>query len=271
VTALGQPAIDAAIADRTAPDARTMPWTGLADAALRDGIPLPDGDHRRMLRFRDLLLDWNTRFNLTAISDPDAVERVLLLDAVRMTPALDAAIGATGLRHPSLVDIGSGGGLPAIPLAILRPDLDVTMIEATGKKAGFLRAAIDGLGLSNARALHGRAEELARDPAHRARYDLASARAVASLPALVELSLPFLRTGGVALFPKGLGVDGEIAAARIALREVGGELAGDVLLPGGETRLVSIRKSGPTPDRYPRRSGLPSREPLGARAGGQRR
>lgn len=234
------------------------------DGALAAEFPDLSSDGQFRLRvFRDLLLEWNERFNLTAIREPDAVDRVLLLDALRMLPALDAAASESGLRQPSLIDIGSGGGLPAIPLAICRPTLDVTMVEATGKKVGFLREVIDTIDLGNARAIHARAEELARSNDERERYDLASARAVASLPALVELVAPFLRVGGIALFPKGLAIAGELPAARFACREVGCELVGAVPLAGGETMLVTIRKTSETPNRYPRRPGLPARQPLG--------
>jgi 16S rRNA (guanine527-N7)-methyltransferase len=242
-------------------------WPGLHDAALAIGVSLEPGTIERLARYRDILLDWNTRFNLTAIAEPEAVDRVLLLDAVRMLPSLDRATAATGIAHPSLIDIGSGGGLPGVPIAICRPAIDVTMVEATGKKVRFLEAVIEELGLRNARAIAARAEELGRDPAERARYDLATARAVSSLPALVELVLPFLRVGGVGLFPKGLDIESEIASSPVALDAVGGTLAGDELLQGGTTRLVTIRKIRPTPERFPRRAGLPSRQPLGGSLG----
>lgn len=219
----------------------------------------------RLARFRDLLLEWNQRFNLTALDDPAAVERVLVLDALRMAPTIAAA--AAGRQRARLIDVGTGGGFPGIPLAILFPEIEFALVDATAKKIGYLQAVAADLRLANVTATQGRAEELAREPAWRGRFDLATARAVASLAALMELVTPFLRTGGVAVFPKGPRLvderpDGEIAAALVGarIREV-------VACPhdDGEqvTNLVVVDKIGPTPSRFPRRTGLPSREPLG--------
>lgn len=251
----------------SAPSREDPRWPGLGPATASSGVPLDPEIIAQLLEYRDLLLEWNTRFNLTAIRDREAMERVLLLDAIRMLPTLDAVVADTGLRHPSLIDIGSGGGLPAIPIAICRPDIDLTMVEATGKKVRFLQEVITRLGLDRARALNARAEDLARTADNRERYDIATARAVASLPALIELTGPFLRVGGTGLFPKGMEIGPEIAAATIACREIGCELAGTEILRGDETTLVTIRKVSPTPSRYPRRSGLPAQQPLGGRGG----
>ncbi|MFM9108819.1 MAG: 16S rRNA (guanine(527)-N(7))-methyltransferase RsmG [Chloroflexota bacterium] len=245
-------------------------WPGLAAAVAARGIGITPGQVERLLAYRDLLLAWNERFNLTAVRESEAAERVLLLDSLLMLPAIDEAAAASGLRRPSLIDIGSGGGLPAIPLAICRPDLDITLVEATGKKVRFLDQAARELGLSGVRAIAARAEDLARDPAERERYDLATARAVASLPALIELATPFLREGGVALFPKGRAIEDELAAARTACRELGCQVASAATLPGGETMLVTVVKTGPTSARYPRRSGIPARQPLGLSGGAGR-
>ena len=152
-------------------------------------------------------------------------------------------------------------------LKIARPNLDVTLIEATGKKVAFLRHAIATLGLEGVEALHGRAEELGRDPRYRGRYDLATARAVASLPVLLEICLPFLRVGGRALFPKGAALGTELAEGERAAALVGGRIERAELLPGGAdepvTRLVIAAKIRETPNRFPRRSGVPAKEPLG--------
>jgi 16S rRNA (guanine527-N7)-methyltransferase len=243
------------------PDRLPFATAELAAAAAEAG--LDDGQIRALSRFRDLLLAWNERFNLTAVREAAAVERRLLLDALRMLPALDAAVAGAGVAVPRVVDIGSGGGLPAVPIAICRPGVRVTMVEATGKKVAFLREAVRDLGLANATAIHARAEEIARDLDHRAAYEIATARAVASLPALVELTMPLLRPRGVALLPKGLDLDDEIRAGEAAAREVGAEIRSAEVLPGGESRLVVVRKLRPTPERFPRRAGMPAREPLG--------
>lgn len=220
----------------------------------------------RFDRYRDLLRDWATRFNLTSVTEPDAIEQRLFLDAIRMLPAIDrfaSALIPAERRSLRLLDIGSGAGLPGLPIAICRPNLAVTLVEATGKKVAFLDAVASELDLPNVRAIHARAEELGREPAHRGAYDLATARAVASLPVLLELSMPVLGEGGVALFPKGLDLAEELAAAHRAAPVVGAALIADELLSGGETRLIVARKETPTPARFPRRAGIPAREPLG--------
>jgi len=228
------------------------------------GAPLNDEQLAQFAAYRDLLIEWNTRFNLTAVTAPHEIDRRLFVDALRMLPALDACGRGADGAGGRLVDVGSGAGFPGLPLKIARPGWDVALVEATGKKVAFLIHAIAALGLDGARAIHGRAEDLGHDPAHRGRYDVAVARAVAALPALLELCLPLLRRGGVALFPKGASIADELAAGERAASLLGGRVLGAATLPGGETRLVRVAKVGPTPTRFPRRAGLPAREPLGA-------
>ena len=240
-------------------------WSGLDAAARLAGVELDADQRDRFRRYRDLLVEWNGRFNLTAIAAPAAIEQRLFLDAIRMLPALDRYAPAGSGDGPAvrLVDIGSGAGFPGLPLAICRPDLSVTLVEATGKKVAFLDAATADLDLPNVRSIHARAEELGHEPAYRGAYDLATARAVASLPALLELTMPLLRPHGVALLPKGLDLGEELAAGQRAARVVGARLVADELLSGGETRLIVARKEESTPARFPRRAGIPAREPLG--------
>ena len=230
-------------------------------AALVVGATL---DHERsaaLARYRDLLLDWNQRVNLTAIREPAAVERLHLVDAL----GLLRVAGQAELSQARLVDIGAGAGLPGIPLKIMAPGLRLTLIEATGKKVAFMRAVVEDLGLEAVTVLHGRAEDLARQADLRAQFDLVTARALAEMPALVELCLPFCRVGGRLLAAKKTGIAGEIAAAGRALRLLGGRVIAQTPLdlPGLEDRqIVVVEKTRPTPDEYPRRAGLPARHPL---------
>lgn len=244
-------------------------WPGLTVAAARAGVPLERDQIVLFDTYRDLLLDRNSRTNLTAIRDVAEVERRLFLDALLMIPSLDRLRSAPAGDQHRLIDVGSGAGFPGLAIKIARPDLDVTLVEATGKKATFLADAITALGLGGVTAIHGRAEELGHHPAHRERYDLATARAVASLPALLELCTPFLRIDGSALFPKGMVIEAEWRAARRAATQLGVRLTGVVTVSEG-TRLVRVDKVAPTPHRYPRRAGIPARDPLGA-ASGERR
>jgi 16S rRNA (guanine527-N7)-methyltransferase len=228
---------------------------------------------RRLHDLRDLLLRWNERFNLTALRNPDDIDEKLIGDALLMLPPLDEVVMPIAARQServTLIDIGTGAGFPGLVLKIARPELDVTLVDATGKKIQFVEAAIAELGLSHARAIHGRAEELARLPHHREIYDIVTARAVAALPTLLELTLPFLRLGGTGLYPKGMEIDQELAEAGPAAEELGGRLIDEVRLPLGSgqtrTRLVRVSKILSTSHRYPRRSGVPAKDPLG-RAG----
>jgi len=165
-----------------------------------------------------------------------------------------------------VIDLGTGAGIPGIPVKIVRPDLEITLLEATGKKARFVEETVKELGLSGAHVIHGRAEEMAREPAHRESYGLALARAVGPLRMLVELALPFLRIGGCLAAPKGSGAAREVREAARALAECGGtvERVGplDVPGPGPKPMLVLVRKTAATPERYPRRTGAPRKRPL---------
>ena len=244
-----------------------MPAPERGFARLLAGLrfPLTEEKVAKLAAYRDLLLDANRRINLTAVRDREGVERRLILESLRLVPALDRWLPATPM--PWLIDIGSGGGIPGLVLAIARPDLAITLVEATGKKVEFLRHAIAALELEHATAIHGRAEELAHEVDHRGAFDIATARGVAALPALCELCLPFLRPGGVALLAKGIEIGDELAQARAAAPMLGGEVVEAPILPGYEseitTRLVVVRKTGPTPRAYPRHSGIPVKSPLG--------
>jgi 16S rRNA (guanine527-N7)-methyltransferase len=168
-------------------------------------------------------------------------------------------------------DIGSGGGLPGIPLAVVLPDAKVTLIESIGKKAMFLRYAKEELGLANVNVMNARVEESGREDVHRGAYDVCAVRALARLSVVAEYSLPLLRRGGNVVAMKGRVDAGERAEGERALGKLGGRVS-DVVqvryLPGleqGERRLVVLEKMGETPGAYPRRTGTPARNPLGTK------
>lgn len=161
----------------------------------------------QLAAYRDLILEWNRKYNLTALRDAGAVDGRLIAESLRLAPHLP---GRPGLRA---IDVGTGAGIPGIPLAIARPDIAFTLVDATGKKVRFIDVVVAELGLPNITAIHDRSELLAHDPAFREQFDLALARAVTQLPALVELILPFLRVGGRALLPKGEEISEELSRA----------------------------------------------------------
>jgi 16S rRNA (guanine527-N7)-methyltransferase len=244
-------------------------WPGLAYASGRLGVSLDADAMERFGRYRDLLLERNAQFNLTAIREPEEIERRLFLDAIAMVPAIDRVTSAghdRADRAPRLIDVGAGAGFPGLALKIARPNLDVTLVDATAKKVAFIGEVIAVLELERVRAVQGRAEELGRDNGYRARFDLATGRAVAALPVLLEYVVPFLGIGGTALLPKGLEIAEELRLGRRAAAILGAEIVSAAALPFTTTRLVVARKVSPTAAAYPRRVGIPSREPLGERS-----
>jgi 16S rRNA (guanine527-N7)-methyltransferase len=206
------------------------------------------------------LADWNTRFNLTAIRDPQEIHIKHFLDSLTCLMVMhDPPVG-------KLVDIGTGAGFPGIPLKIMRPNMQLTLVESVGKKAEFCRHVVKILDLQGVEVVQERAEALGQDPQYRERFDWAVARAVAVLPVLAEFLLPLVRVGGVMLSMKGESGPVEAHSSEHALRVLGGHLRQlvSVTLPGvaEERYLVVIDKVAATPATYPRRIGVPARRPL---------
>lgn len=197
------------------------------------GVSLDAAAVSTLCRYLAALLAMNEQMNLTAITAPDEVWSRHALDALSIVPLLPAA--RPGL---SLMDVGSGGGVPGVPLAIARPDIAVTLVEATQKKAAFLTDIARTLGLSNVRVVAERAESLTRTP-HRAAYDVVTARAVGRLEVLVPWTLPFVKRGGLALLIKGQRADEELRAADREIRRMGARHERTVLTPTG--RVVVLR------------------------------
>jgi len=241
--------------------------TMLAGGARQLGIPLT-GDQLRLFQvYLHTLLAWNARMNLTSITDDHAVQLKHFLDSLAGLLALRQAGPAAAWRTARVIDVGSGAGFPGLPLKIAWPGLRLTLLEATGKKAGFLRALVQELGLAGVEVLSARAEDAAHQPAHRQAYDLAVARALAEMAALAELTLPFARTGGLVVAYKGDDPSGEVASAENAVAQLGGRLRQvmPVAVPGLDAarHLVVLEKVAATPERYPRRPGMPAKHPLG--------
>ncbi|MGH2386764.1 MAG: 16S rRNA (guanine(527)-N(7))-methyltransferase RsmG [Chloroflexota bacterium] len=231
------------------------------------GITLDDTAIARFEVYERLLRDWSARINLLGPAALRELWRRHLLDALTLLPALPAEALDADIPS-SLIDVGSGGGIPGLPLAILFPHWEITLLEATGKKARFLEIAKDELGLERLSVVAGRAEEAAREREHREAYDFCTARAVTHAPALVELTLPFVTVGGAVFLYKGLqGLSDEIAAAEPA-RVILGAAAPTVLpvtaVPDAARCLVRYVKIAKTPRSLPRRAGLPEQHALTA-------
>ena len=208
-------------------------------------------------RFAEMLLQRNRVMNLTAITEPRDVAALHLLDSL-------ALISLAGLEGGSAVDIGTGAGFHGLPLAIVRPRLQVTLLDSLGKRVGFLREVCETLGVTNAECVQGRAEEFAAE--RREVYDWAVSRAVAALPVLCELCLPLVRVGGCFLAMKSSHTEAEIEQAGGAVRILGGRIAWirDYTIPTTEVvhRVVCVEKVAGTPKKYPRRFAQMKKTPL---------
>jgi 16S rRNA (guanine527-N7)-methyltransferase len=237
----------------------------LVDGAAALGMSLDDTQLDQFRRFRDLLLNANTRVNLTAITDPAEVVTRHFLDSLTCLLAVEPNQRARPLR---LLDIGSGAGFPGIPLAIAFPNWRVTSLEATGKKARFQQEVVAALGLEYVTVLIGRAEEFSRKPEHRGKYDLVTARAVAALPTLLEYCCPFARVGGRISAPKKGDLADEVAAGAKAASLLGAKLLAPIPItipPLADGRVLLVAEQRRTcPDQYPRPAGAPAKHPLGA-------
>ena len=232
----------------------------LAVRAAEAGLALTAAQIEQFAVYNRLLIAWNERMNLTALTAPEDVAVKHIIDSLT---AYDAKLFAPAR---TLIEVGTGAGLPGIPLAVYAPQIEVTLMDALGKRVKFLTEAAAAMELRNVRCIHARAEEAARRPEHRARYDIAVSRAVARLPVLLEYALPFVRTGGTLLALKGRAYAAEQAEGKRAAEILGGGAisARPVRLPGLDDvrAILAVTKERPTPKGYPRRAGLPERAPL---------
>jgi 16S rRNA (guanine527-N7)-methyltransferase len=213
-----------------------------------------------LLLYRQQLLDWNTRINLTAITDPEEVLLKHFLDSLSLLSVYDAPAS-------TLLDIGSGAGFPGLALKIVRPAWQVTLLEATHKKVLFLRHMVETLHLKNVEVIHGRAEELGQKREYRAAFDCVTARAVASLSMLLEYAAPYCRVGGVIILPKKGEITTELATGQRAAAQVGAVLTTDVpvMLPGlnDGRRLLVWKQQKRCPAQFPRSGAAMAKKPLG--------
>jgi 16S rRNA (guanine527-N7)-methyltransferase len=226
----------------------------------RLGLELSQQQLGQFLRYREELLDWNTRINLTAISDPDEVLLKHFLDSLSLLMVYD-------VPNARLLDIGAGAGFPGLPLKIVRPQWQVLLLEATGKKVTFLQHIIEMLQLTDVEAVQGRAEELAHKAEYRASFDVVTARAVASIPPLLEYAAPFCRVGGQIILPKKGDLAEELAQGKRAAQQLGARFKIDfpVSLPGLEDgrRLLVWEQVRKCPREFPRSGGVMAKKPLG--------
>ncbi|MGY4105086.1 16S rRNA (guanine(527)-N(7))-methyltransferase RsmG [Ignavigranum ruoffiae] len=229
-------------------------------ALAEKNIQLSEKQLQQFDRYFSLLVEWNQKINLTAITEHDEVYLKHFYDS--LVPLWWVEIPEAA----KVVDVGAGAGFPSIPIKIIRPDIQLTIIDSLNKRINFLNELVADLGLTGVEAVHARAEEAGQDQAYRGQYDLATARAVASLNILVELCLPFVKKGGHFIALKGQDAHNELIEAKRAITLLGGKFEAEFheTLPQEESyrAIIDIRKTLDTPNKYPRRPGKPNKQPL---------
>ena len=230
----------------------------LISDAERLGIALTDEQLSRFDALSDLLVEQNKTMNLTAITDPDGIATKHFADSISVLAAAEIPSGAR------VLDVGTGAGFPGIPLLIMRPDIDLTMIDSTAKKLKYVENTVGELGLI-ATTLHTRAEEAGQSKEYREKFDFVFSRAVAALNVLCEYCLPFVKQNGLFIAMKGAKAQEEIDAAKAAIKTLGGKIIAEKtfsLADGGERTLVVIKKISQIPPKYPRPSAQIAKKPL---------
>ncbi len=230
----------------------------LVSDAEKLGITINDEQLSRFEKLSELLVEQNKTMNLTAITDPDGIAVKHFADSISVLSAAEIPQGAR------ILDVGTGAGFPGIPLLIMRPDIDLTMIDSTAKKLKYVENTVNELGLI-ATTLHTRAEEAGQSKEYREKFDFVCSRAVAALNVLCEYCLPFVKQNGLFIAMKGAKAQEEIDAAKSAIKTLGGKIVAEKsfsLSDGGERTLVVIKKISQVPPKYPRPSAQISKKPL---------
>jgi len=228
------------------------------DGASEFNVDLEKKDIDNFFKYKDTLLEWNKKINLTAIEDDREIIIKHFIDSITVAPFIKK-------ETKKIIDVGTGAGFPGIPLKIIMKNLDVTLLDSLEKRTKFLNEVINKLDLKDIRVIHSRAEDKGMSKDFREKFDLALARAVANLPVLLEYCLPFVKVGGTFIAMKGSNIE-ELDNSKNALKILGGEVK-DVIqfnLPFTDIKrnIIIIKKFRHTPTKYPRKSGKPSKEPL---------
>ena len=228
-----------------------LPLDVLKSGTLELGVELSPTQLDQLDTFAQMLVDANRKLNLTRITSPEDIVTSHYLDSLTCLTAV------TVEQNARVIDVGTGAGFPGVPIAIARPDLNVTLLDSQRKRLDFLSEATRTLGLSNLQTVHARAENAGREGQHRDAYDLAVTRALANMRVLVELCLPFVKAGGYLVAQKGAGIEEELERARPVNGQIGGKLVGvqRVTVPHSDVEhtLVLVRKTKPTPETFPRK------------------
>jgi len=233
-------------------------FRNLYEKAKMIGIEISENNLEKFYEYMNMLLDWNKKINLTAITEPEDIILKHFIDSITINKYI--------LESQKIIDIGTGAGFPGIPLKILNDKEDFTLVDSLNKRILFLDEVKDKLKLENVRCLHARVEDLSQNKEFREKFDIITSRAVARLNILVEYMLPFIKIGGKGICMKGPDIENEINEAEKAIKILGGKIIDieKIVLPDTniERNIIIIEKRNETPSQYPRRAGIPVKNPI---------
>lgn len=232
----------------------------LKDACEKESLVFNEEIYEKFIVYKELIKEWNQKINLTAITEDEEIIKKHFIDSIKIFECTYAK------EAKSIIDIGTGGGFPGIPMKIVNPDSKMVLLDSLNKRINFLNLVISQINLSNIETIHGRAEDFARDEKYREKFDLAVSRAVANTAVLLELCLPYVKVGGYFIALKGPAIEEEIKEANNSLKILGGNIEKviEVDIAGSDLKhnLLVVKKIKNTPNKYPRKAGMISKNPI---------
>ena len=224
------------------------------------GLEFTEGQYEQFIKYMRLLQEWNEKINLTAITEDEEVVKKHFIDCIK-------AFKSDKIKNSkTIIDVGTGAGFPGLPIAIMNPNVEVTLLDSLNKRINFLNLVVRELGLKNVKTIHSRAEDGARKPELREKFDIATSRAVANMAVLSEFCMPYVKKGGYFVALKGPSIDEELENGSNAIKILGGELKDIIEISIEETDLkhniVEVKKIKTCPKTYPRKAGTVNKKPL---------
>lgn len=232
----------------------------LNEACQSEGLSFDEKKYNNFIKYKELIKEWNQKINLTAITEDEEIIKKHFIDSIKIFECSHAK------KSKSIIDIGTGGGFPGIPMKIVKEDSSMVLLDSLNKRINFLNEVIGELGLENIKTIHGRAEDFAQTVEYRQKFDLAVSRAVANLTVLLEFCLPYVKVGGYFVALKGPAIEEEIKNATVALKILGGTIEEviEVDIEGSDLKhnLLVVKKIKDTPKKYPRKAGMVTKDPI---------